>query len=245
MVIGSSTYAFTIVLSTFLIGLAGGAAIGAWLIRRDFDPRLSWGIALALTIGFLGLGTTYIDQLPELFIGLVRTSHILETASPSGLFMIEGIISAIPILLPTLCMGAFFPLSLGMAKHDSQRVGQSIGWLYAANTVGSIIGTIITGFVLIPVFGLETGIRVCIMAYALCILILARQAHIRPLIQRVKWPTLSRLMLHVLLETNIAFSSISRKPARPDSHDPPLGHQVARHDGNQDRLASPALLGCG
>lgn len=177
MVIGSSTYAFTIVLSTFLIGLAGGAAIGAWLIRRDFDPRVSWGVTLALTIGFLGLGTTYIDQLPELFIGLVRTSQILETASPSRLFIIEGIISAIPILLPTLCMGAFFPLSLGMAKHDKQRVGQSIGWLYAANTFGSIIGTIIAGFVLIPVLGLETGIRVCIVAYALCILILARQAH--------------------------------------------------------------------
>ena len=168
MIIGSSTYAFTLILSTFLIGLAGGSTWGAWHTRRSNNLLHSWIYLLLATAFLIAGGVWLLDLLPLAFAHLVRSFGIFEHANPLVLFGIKASIAAIPILLPTLCMGAFFPIVLALYDKKGDEVGLRVGKLYAANTLGSILGSAIAGFFLIPRFGIQNGLGICIFLYLLC-----------------------------------------------------------------------------
>ncbi|HAA58634.1 MAG TPA: hypothetical protein DCE42_27980 [Myxococcales bacterium] len=178
MVIGSSTYAFTIILGTFLSGLALGAAFGAWLVRRTLDPVKAWSYTLFGTALSVALGSVIMDRLPQLFVLVVH--DIAKHVDPIVLFAIKGLIAAIPILLPTFLMGTFFPIALAIYGWQTRAVGQQVGQLYAANTVGSIVGSAIAGFVIIPVLTMQGGLALCVTLYLVCalgLLFARRSAH--------------------------------------------------------------------
>ena len=166
MVIGSSTYAFTLILVVFLVGLAGGAAWGAWLSRRALDIVGIWSQLLVATALTVGLGVLFMDQLPVIFVALVI--DIAHKINPVVLFSLKAGVAAIPILIPTFLMGTFFALGLALFSRGQQRIGWSVGYLYFFNTVGSIIGSVAAGFVIIPLFGLQGGLALCVALYLLC-----------------------------------------------------------------------------
>ena len=168
MIIGSSTYAFTLILSTFLIGLAGGSTWGAWYTRKKVNLLHAWIYLLVLTAALIAGGIWVLDLLPLLFAYMVKTFGIFDYADPLLFFSIKASIAAIPILLPTLCMGAFFPIVLAIYDKKGDAVGLRVGKLYAANTLGSILGSGIAGFVLIPRYGIQSGLGICVCMYLLC-----------------------------------------------------------------------------
>jgi len=163
MVIGSSTYAFTLILGLFLIGLALGAAWGAWLVRRSLDITRSWSTLLLVTGCSIGAGLLVIDKLPLLFLWLVYDS--VGSIGVAQMFLLKAAITALPIFLPTLLMGTFFPLALAVYARPEDAATASVGRLYAANTFGSITGSILTGFVLIPLLGLQGSLALCVSLY--------------------------------------------------------------------------------
>lgn len=57
------------------------------------------------------------------------------------------------LILPALLLGVSFPLLLNLSSRSPDRVGASVGGVYAANTVGAIVGSVLTGFSLLPRFG--------------------------------------------------------------------------------------------
>lgn len=64
------------------------------------------------------------------------------------------------LILPSFLLGLTFPLLLNLASHRAARVGGSVGGIYAANTAGAIAGSVLTGFVLLPLWGSFTSLRV-------------------------------------------------------------------------------------
>ncbi len=155
MIIGSSTYAFTIVLALFLIGLA----LGAWFVtfRSQVDPAslrraiLVVQLLTALTL-FLSLRVT--NLIPSL---LVETGLRIAVDSWGGLLALQVAAASLLVLVPAVLMGMIMPLVLTWAGRSSEgfrlpdtstprRVGQS----YALNTVGAIAGAVVTAFILIP-----------------------------------------------------------------------------------------------
>lgn len=166
MVIGSSTYAFTLILTLFLIGLAGGALWGSWAARRSWDVTTSWASFLIGTGITIALGSFFMDRLPLLFISLVY--GLPKHTSPMMLFALKACIASVPIILPTFLMGAFFPLALALYTQNQGSVGRSVGQLYAANTLGSIVGSGATGFILIPLIGLRGCLALCTTLYFVC-----------------------------------------------------------------------------
>lgn len=175
MIIGSSTYAFTIVLALFLIGLA----LGAWLISVTSKPvlaRLRRTIFLVqlLTAATLFLSLRITNLIPSL---LVEAGLRLHINSWSGLLALQISAATLLILLPAVLMGIIMPLVLTWAGSESgktnletasppKRVGQS----YALNTLGAIAGATVTAFVLIPL----TSTRFTIFCMtALCVFIAA------------------------------------------------------------------------
>lgn len=181
MVIGSSTYAFTLILTVFLVGLAGGALWGSWAARRSWDLATSWAAFLLGTGLSVALGSFFMDRLPLLFVSFVY--GLPKHTTPSALFAIKAAVAAVPIIIPTLLMGAFFPLALGLYNQEEGAVGESVGQLYAANTFGSIIGSASTGFLIIPLLSLRGGLALCVTLYCLCAVwvVLQRKAEHRML----------------------------------------------------------------
>lgn len=155
MIIGSSTYAFTIVLALFLIGLA----LGAWIVtlRSPVDSarlRRSVLIVQLLTAFSLFLSLRITNLIPSL---LVESGLRIGINSWIGLLVLQIASATLLVLVPAVLMGMIMPLVLTWAGRGSEpsslkdtstprRVGQS----YALNTVGAIAGAVFTAFVLIP-----------------------------------------------------------------------------------------------
>ncbi len=170
LVIGSSIYSFTLVLVVFLLGLSAGAA---WIGRPA--ARAKRPLA-ALGIVFLGVGMSVaatlrvIDDLPPLFIELIEGTR-LEVSTIMG---IQALCAALTVAPTAACLGAVMPLVMRAYAGNADAVGADVGRAYAANTLGAILGSFAGGFVILPLIGLEHGIRLAaILLLALSLVLLA------------------------------------------------------------------------
>ncbi|HSD47334.1 MAG TPA: fused MFS/spermidine synthase [Pyrinomonadaceae bacterium] len=181
MIIGSSTYAFSIVVALFLIGLAGGA----WFIgRKDRSAKLRTTILVveAITAVSLLLSLFVLNRIPALLIRLGLSFHV---SSWAGLLTLQIISATLLILIPALLMGMVMPLVLVWASNQTGGAGR-VGRAYAVNTIGAITGAFATGFVLIP----KTSIRFTLLLSATSCLFVAGLAY-KP-VRKTLEPTLQR-----------------------------------------------------
>lgn len=164
MIIGSSTYAFSIVVALFLIGLAGGA----WLVtRKDRSANLRSRILQVevLTALSIVLSLVVLNRIPS---WLVNAGLGLQISSWAGLLALQIFAATLLILVPAWLMGMVMPLVLVWASSDRTKAVARVGRSYAVNTVGAIAGAFITGFLLIP----QTSTRfTLLLAATLCLLV--------------------------------------------------------------------------
>ncbi|MBI5364612.1 MAG: spermidine synthase [Planctomycetes bacterium] len=148
------TFAFSVMLATYLSGLAMGAALFARRAGRVKDPWSTLGLLLAaaglaamLELAFLGRWLSELQTLGEHRV-LALTSN--ELAGMCARFAIAALYV---VFVPTVLLGAAFPAALRLIVED-RHVGRDLGRVIAWNTLGGIGGTLLTGFVLVPRFGL-------------------------------------------------------------------------------------------
>ena len=104
LVIGSSTYAFSTMLVTFLTGLALGSYLYSRVAGRlRITPVFFGGLQLGIGLSAL-LVTPFFDRIPELFLRIFQISQ-----SPGFMKVVQFFISALAMFIPTLFMGATFP----------------------------------------------------------------------------------------------------------------------------------------
>jgi len=169
MIIGSSTYAFSIVVALFLIGLA----LGAWIVaRKDRSRSLRSTILLVevLTALSLLLSLFVLNKIPALLITLGLSLHV---ASWFGLLGLQILSATLLILVPAVWMGMVMPLVLVWASSEGKKAVARVGRSYAINTVGAIAGAFMTGFILIP----KASTRFTLLFAAVCCLIVAGVAY--------------------------------------------------------------------
>ncbi len=155
LVVGSSVYAFTTMLATFLVGLAGGSyAFSCFFRDRDeLGPRSFGWLEICIGLSSL-LILPLFDQLPNLFLqmaGLVKFSF-------GGMQVVQFGMSFLVMIIPTLLIGATFPCVVKICTRAIHQLGGNIGTLYALNTCGSIIGSFVGGFFLIPWMGTQRAL---------------------------------------------------------------------------------------
>lgn len=147
MIIGSSTYAFSIVVALFLAGLSYGAYMVG---RKQYSGRLRHTLVKveSMTALSLFLSLSTVTWLPEL---LVRAGLGLKISSWVGLLALQIAAGALIVLLPAFLMGTVMPLVLVWAsEHDPANSIQLVGRSYAVNTIGAIAGAFAAGFLLVP-----------------------------------------------------------------------------------------------
>jgi len=154
LVLGSSVYAYASMLTAFLLGLASGAGAAAvFLVRkRKTDSRVALSVVLAAA-GMLSFAAAHaIQTLPRLFAEVYFRLH----PSPEGWWLAQLGIALFVMFPTTFALGWVFPLGLEVLGGDRTRVASSVGRVYAANTVGTILGAACGGFLLIPLAGVGT-----------------------------------------------------------------------------------------
>lgn len=173
VVFGTSELAVATVLAVYMAGLSIGAALSGRLLPRVKRPVLVYGVLeLAIALAALSvplmlkaaraLQTSVIGGRPELMDsgGITHTLFYLVAS-----FFI--------LLIPTALMGATLPLLTRHAVRDDKQVGSRGGLLYATNTGGAVLGTIVAAFVLIPRIGLAQTMWVGVAINGLVFLVAA------------------------------------------------------------------------
>lgn len=164
--LSTRVFAFSIVLATYLVGLA----LGAFLFARRADRLRDPWTAFALLIAGAGLvGLAAISSLgswvavPQTALeALVLTWTGNDLAGMCARFAAAA---AWVVLLPTLLLGAAFPVAIRLVAQDS-RIGRDVGAAIGLNTLGGLAGVAVTGLVLVPSLGLIKAMAVLALAAA-------------------------------------------------------------------------------
>jgi spermidine synthase len=163
-ILDSFVYSFSIMLATFLSGIGLGSLVMSRIanrIKRGYS-LLGW---LFILIGFSSLATLpFFAELTlwkESYLRSLSEDVAFDTAAPWGKYVLfKFLISALIMAVPTLLMGAAFPLAIKLYSSTMNDIGKRIGLVYASNTVGAILGSILAGFVFISFFGLRNALLV-------------------------------------------------------------------------------------
>jgi len=189
--IGSSTYAFSIMLVTFLVGIALGSSIAVkW---RSAGLRLLGLTQLGIAVGAVVFLVGYLIA-PYILLGLLKALSYTFPAVMTSQFLL----CASLMIFSTICMGAALPVASQIYSNKLKVLGRSIGNIYSVNTLGAIAGSLAAGFVLVPLLGTERTILAGLFVNsAMAALILsAPGAERRP--NLAKWGALALLIVATL-----------------------------------------------
>lgn len=156
--LGNTTYSQTILLSTFL----GGLAIGNYIIGKITDKLknqlIYYGI-IELIIGIYCIFFPFIISLAEkFFYSIVNENFLLGNFSIY--LIIKFIISIKILIIPTILMGGTLPLLTKYFTERIENIRKENASLYFLNSFGAVVGVFFAGFVLIKNFGLDTTVQI-------------------------------------------------------------------------------------
>jgi len=151
LMVGATVYGFALILSVFLLGLGIGSSGASAIARRLASPRRALGFCqLALCAAMLWAAYTMTQTLPYWPIDV-------KIESSPWIRMEMDMVRVLWAMLPAAILwGASFPLALAAAATKGQDPGKLVGGLYAANTVGAIVGSLGTGLVFVAWIGSQT-----------------------------------------------------------------------------------------
>jgi len=164
--LSTRTYAFAVMLGTYLVGLACGSFLFARLARPRHEPWRVLGLLLAgaggaalVVIAILGPWLTDAQTFAGMWAMRLSGRETIEVVARFA------VASAAILLVPTTLLGAAFPAAARLVA-GADRVGGDVGGVAALNTAGGIAGTLVTGFVLVPRLGLVRALAVLAFAGA-------------------------------------------------------------------------------
>ncbi len=153
LVFGVTVYAASTVWASFMFGLAVGSLVSGRVADRVRRPLVWFGVAEAL-IAISAVAT------PAALSALQDAYASLYPSLPKSLGAITAarfLMALAVLLVPTVLMGATLPLVVKSSSFRSSDLGQRMALLYASNTAGAIVGTLVSGLYLIPRHGIQTS----------------------------------------------------------------------------------------
>ena len=153
---------FAVILIAVLAGLAAGAFVSSLVVQRL--RRL----APVLGVVQLSAAALLVAMVAEqnVIAGWIARAH--GTGNPLAPFLTLFAV----LFVPCSILGVTFPVLLGWVGRDAATVGSDVGTLYAVNTLGSVLGSLVAGFVLIAAFGVNTSLLILAVLYSAASLVL-------------------------------------------------------------------------
>lgn len=150
LIFGHTLFAIATVLAVFMAGLATGSAfVGRW--RSQTKPVVLYAcieLLVAATgilslVGLSSVGWLYVKVYPDI-AGL-----------PAFLLAVRFFGAVAVLFVPTFLMGGTLPVLVRGIARNSVELGNYVSELYWINTLGAVVGTLVSGFILLPAFGLR------------------------------------------------------------------------------------------
>jgi spermidine synthase len=161
MLLLGTVYVFSIILAVFLVGLAIGSGAGSWVIKKvRAQVALGW-CQILLVAGFAWTAYMIVNVLP------FWNDAALTTPDPWRMYFLDLKRCLLAILPPTLFWGASFPLACAAVARRGEDSGKTAGAVYAANTLGGIVGALAVSLLLIPGIGSQQSQRLLLIATAI------------------------------------------------------------------------------
>ena len=156
--LGVDTYAFGTMLSVFLLGIGLGSFVISRSLYKIKNPFLLLGI-FEVCIGL----TTLLNFIfiPKLYQYKQVIFANLGYNVFSSVFSGYAVTFAL-MIIPTLFMGGAFPLAVRVYSENTKKIGHSVGKIYSFNAMGSIMGSLLTGFLFVPLLGISSSFKVVI-----------------------------------------------------------------------------------
>jgi spermidine synthase len=151
LVFGVTVYAASTVLASFMGGLALGSYAAGRMAGRLRSPLKVFGL-VEIGVGLSALAT------PLILEGVKNLWIVLQPSLPSSLLFLTAarFAAAFAVLIvPTTLMGATLPIVMRSALASDSSLAGRIGWLYAINTAGAIVGAVTAGFVFVADLGVS------------------------------------------------------------------------------------------
>lgn len=142
---GIDLVSVTVIVSAFMLGLGIGAIAGGRIVDRHPGHALLLFALSEASIGIFG------------FLSPMVLRWASDTFYDQSIFVI-GVINFLLVLIPTSLMGATLPILIVHLTRTWGNVGRSTGWLYSINTVGAMVGALVTSFILFNYVGLNAVI---------------------------------------------------------------------------------------
>jgi spermidine synthase len=199
-----AVYSFSIMLSCFLFGIFyGSRKIAKTIDERSNPVRLlaSLELLIAVSVALLGILTYFV---PKFFtILLWRLVAFSGGSFGFACTVAEFLISAALIAIPTLLLGATFPVAVRICTPNVHAIGRGTARVYAANTAGAVTGALLGGLLLIPAFGNRVSLLVTAAVFAATGVLLVYRT------DGEGWKNLKQLKVLVLLALSVIFAVIA------------------------------------
>jgi len=167
LTLGATVYTFSLILAAFLAGLGIGSSVGSMIARLTTSPRMALAWCQALLVAALGWAAISLTN----WLPWWPIQPTLDY-TPGALFQVD-FVRSLWVVLPGACLwGASFPLALAAVAPTESDSGRLVGSVYAANTVGAIVGSLVTALVLIASIGTQNTQRVLVVMAVLSALVM-------------------------------------------------------------------------
>ncbi len=196
MLLGTTSYAFTTILATFLLGIAIGSYAYRHLDQRLSPRTLYVLLQLVLAVSVL-VANILMERLPFLYLSLHR--ELLDTWG--GVQVLRFLLAALVMLVPTIAMGMMFPTVCAALGANTRSPSKAVGRVFGVNTMGAMIGAALAGVVLVPGMGMQGTVTLgAVISFAIGLAILMSHPEWTPGL-RLRWaiPTTFVAALSLLL----------------------------------------------
>lgn len=164
--IGSSTYVWTSVIGVMIAALALGYAVGGWIADKRVAVQ---DVALLLLLSAIMIAATLV--MYEGVLALI--TNLLDDAR------IEGVVAALALFMPaSFLLGTISPYLARLRVKSVTTAGRSVASLSALNSVGGIVGTFVTGFVLFSTIGSRESLALLVLLLLVCSWVLVPRRHV-------------------------------------------------------------------
>ncbi|PLX78085.1 MAG: hypothetical protein C0616_15420, partial [Desulfuromonas sp.] len=167
--LGNTSYAFSMMLSAYLVGIALGGALFARLVHPGMNEKKIFLILAGLMSLAILASAPFYDQLAYLF----QNAHEASGERWWHLSMLSFLIVFFVIGLPTVLSGALLPAAVSILDPGKNRTGEGVGLVVLHNTLGAVLGSLVAGFLMVPWVGLLNSFRLLAILNLVLVLVLA------------------------------------------------------------------------
>ena len=153
-ILNSSTYSFTLILTVFISGITLGSLLMYFLFPKLKKPFLFLGICQLGIVLSIMLTLPFYEKIPY-YIWSAIGDNLKSDEGYQTFLNTQFQYAFMVMIIPTIFMGMSLPLATKLAVKRLSKSGESVGKIFAINTIGTVIGSLLAGLILIPFIGIR------------------------------------------------------------------------------------------